>query len=44
MPVEFKLKERPAGISLSFALKEELVKVMSTELIDPLDQIFWLHG
>ncbi|MCH8261429.1 MAG: DUF4263 domain-containing protein [Proteobacteria bacterium] len=37
MPIEFKLKERPAGISLSFAVKEELVKVMTTELIGPLD-------
>jgi hypothetical protein len=37
MPREFKLKKRPAGISLSFAVKEELVKVMTTELIGPLD-------
>lgn len=37
MPKEFKLKVRPAGISLSFAVKEELVKVMTTELIGPLD-------
>ena len=37
MPIEFKLKERPAGITLSFAVKDELVKVMTTELIGPLD-------
>lgn len=37
MPIEFKLNERPAGISLSFAVKNGLVKVMTTELIGPLD-------
>ena len=37
MPIEFKLNERPAGFSLNFAAKEGSVKVMTTELINPLD-------
>lgn len=37
MPIEFRLKRLPAGISLSFAAKEEYVKVQTTELIGPLD-------
>jgi hypothetical protein len=37
MPIEFKLQERPAGISLNFAVRKELVDVMTTELIGPLD-------
>lgn len=37
MPIKFELIERPAGFSLSFAVKEGFVKVMTTELISPLD-------
>ncbi|MCH7763788.1 MAG: hypothetical protein IIB95_08595, partial [Candidatus Marinimicrobia bacterium] len=37
MRIEFKIKKLPAGISLSFAAKEEYVKVQTTELIGPLD-------
>lgn len=37
MPIKFELKGMPAGISLNFATKGDLVKVMATELIGPLD-------
>ena len=31
MQIVFKLKERPAGISLNFAVEGEIVKVMTTD-------------
>jgi len=37
MPQAFHLKERPAGITANFALKGGQVKVMTTELLGPLD-------
>jgi len=37
MAIEFKLEEMPAGISINFALKGDPVKILTTELIGPLD-------